>query len=395
MKIVAFLGDTFDKSISGYHTMAPNSRFLQQTFGVHNVLIVSPFRLSDLDYVPNSTVDPSKFLEAPMPSRCTTYEFYKRWLLNKAFRQTFIRFSDNIIDNNPDAVFWARTPSPGSMIFALRVVKKKQRLIQHVCGDASLTWRDSKYSSVMSILAFLFSRVVLFQHRQIARSSKTLNLATGSRIFNRLSKYSTEVFQFVDSISEGKDVSIGYDHTSCYTLTFIGRIVRDKGVFDLILACERLLKELNQFTLNIVGNGPDMMELKTFVKERGLGKCVSFHGVRSTSEIQEILLKTHTVIVPSQTNEGFPRVIMEAWSYNIPVIVSNVGGVSAFVYNDINGMIFPPRNVNILSECIYKLITDNAYRGILIDNIKRNRANYTGSHWSAMLKRVANEKFAE
>ena len=57
--------------------------------------------------------------------------------------------------------------------------------------------------------------------------------------------------------------------------------------------------------------------------------------------------------------EGFPRVIMEGWAHKKPVIVSQVGGVKAFVKNAENGLIFTPGNQSELLIALESLLKDD------------------------------------
>lgn len=381
-KIVAFLGETFYSKGSKYVTMPPNLRFLQLTFGEENIKVISPLNEEGKTKAINSFIDKDKFYVAPVPENYSTKTFYLNIILKPSYLSKFLTFCDTIIDSNKDAIFWARTPSPGSILFAFRVLKKNRKLIHHICGDAKETWKDAKYRGLTKLIAYCFSKVVLYQQKQIVKHKNTINLASGSKLFNFSQRYSPKTFQFLDIITQDKkEIKPVYDIKE-FTFTFIGRIVDDKGIFELISAYKKFIAVKGQIIkLNIIGDGPDFGKLKLLIGER---KDIHLHGFQNQEEIAKILTTTKCVVIPSKTNEGFPRTIMEAWSFGLPIIVSQIGGISAFVKNEINGLIVEPGDINQLYHAMLRISNSNTYNEI-VRNIKNNSEISTQKYWSDQL----------
>lgn len=388
MKIVAFLGETFQLENNNYVSMPPNARFLQLTFGENNVKIISPVSESIKRVkVQNSKIKPSHFYTAPMPAHCSTKDFYKKALFQKGFYRNFISYCDRIIDDNPNSIFWARTPSPGSVIFALRVVNRKKDLIHHICGDAKETWRDNKYKGIFKIIAFLFSKIVLTQQKKIISYEKTINLTSGSKLFNFSKKYSLKTHQFLDVISNGATKNHNIVNNT-FVFTFIGRIVDDKGIFELVDAFEEVSQNNDlKCVLHIIGDGPDFNKLESFISLKKLNNEIKLFGIKSHHEISDFLLKSSCVVIPSKTNEGFPRVIFEAWAHLVPVIVSNIGGISAFVSNEHNSLVVKPGSINDLKIAMIKIMKPQ-FREAIVKNIILNHKISTQKYWSSTLLRI-------
>ncbi|MBP1428918.1 glycosyltransferase family 4 protein, partial [Providencia rettgeri] len=141
-----------------------------------------------------------------------------------------------------------------------------------------------------------------------------------------------------------------------FRLTFVGRLVEDKGIIDLINIMEKLPKHV---TLNVIGGGDAYEDALNLIEKNKLKDRVIMYGQLPFSELTKIYNKTDLTVVPSNNfYEGFPRVIMESWAHGVPVIVSNVGGVSAFVKNNVNGLVFQPGDTDKLDELIKNIIND-------------------------------------
>jgi glycosyltransferase involved in cell wall biosynthesis len=77
---------------------------------------------------------------------------------------------------------------------------------------------------------------------------------------------------------------------------------------------------------------------------------VHFHGAFPHEKLGEMLSGLDVLIVPSLWHENNPRVIQEAFACKIPVIASDVGGISEFVQHEVNGLLFERGNVNDLQK---------------------------------------------
>ncbi|MCG6280987.1 glycosyltransferase family 4 protein [Vibrio diabolicus] len=386
MKVVAFVGETFQQYENQCFTKPTSVAFLQDTFGEGNVYAASSaINVSERPTSYSTKVQGEKFYA--FPSYDSTKSFLVRSLLSKGFLKSYIQKSDEIIAKHQGDLFWIRTPSIGSIVFGLRVLKHEQTLLHHMCADASNTWKDAKYKGVSKLLAFITSRFLRVLLKKICGHPKTINFCTGD-VLERFSKqYSSNTFQFVDVMIKSVDTS-NFSRTkrkdNRKKLLFVGRMVEDKGIFDLIDALDELKEN---YTLTFVGDGPDFSKAKQTVAQKKLDDTIQFTGQLPHSALAELFYSTDLVVVPSNNNyEGFPRVIMEAWSFNKPVIVSNVGGINAFVKNNENGLIIGPGNVSELKQALMACRDDSCYQELCIG--ARGMANKSlQSYWINLLKK--------
>ncbi|MBD3842443.1 MAG: glycosyltransferase family 4 protein [Campylobacterales bacterium] len=394
-QVVAFLGETFLEVGGNFYSMPPNAKFLQMTFGEENVKVISPAAFAaTLSFKPNSVIESTCFYEAPLPAGCTTKEFYKRSIFDRGFYKRFCRFCDQVIEENPTAIFWARTPSPGGIIFALRVIKAKRKLLHHICGDARDTWKDNKYRGFNKVLAYLFSKVVVKQLHKIICYEKTVNLTSGSRLFDFAANQSSHTHQFLDVVTNGVECSsLIKDRGDKINLAFIGRVVDDKGVFELLAALKLAIDKLGSvYHLTVVGSGPELPRLEKLVVDLNLNAFVMIKGVLDANGVSDVLRETDIVVIPSKTNEGFPRVIFEAWSHCIPVIVSQIGGISAFVENNRNALVVKPGSVNGIYNALLQCKDPLVYKQ-LKEGVIHSKEISTQEYWSETVTNIVKMEF--
>lgn len=137
-------------------------------------------------------------------------------------------------------------------------------------------------------------------------------------------------------------------------ITFIGRLIYQKGAHDLIQAFNELELLDVPLKLLIVGNGPyrDILESNSSDNEN-----IMFLGEKHKNEIVEILNETDIFVNPSYS-EGLPTSVLEAMSVGVPIIATDVGGTRELIINEKTGILIEPRNIPQLKQSIIRLIDD-------------------------------------
>lgn len=384
-RIVAFCGETFFDDCNGNYVAKPTSAaFLQDSFGVENVFACSPYKNELLSVGVSTVIAKEQFYKAP--HYASTKDFCIKALFKRNFLGDYFKFCDSIIDKHEGDYFWVRTPSIGSIVFGLRALKRNQKVIHHMCADASSTWKDAKYSFIEKALGFLMSRVLRFLLSRICANKNTLNVCTGDVLEKFSSKYSSEqTVQFVDLMVKETivDTFTPNPQSGELKLLFVGRIVEDKGIFDLINA---ISKSQSNTKLTVVGNGPDYDKAVSLVSKLKLDDKIEFTGQLSHSDLDPVFNEADITVIPSDNNyEGFPRVIMESWAKHKPVIVTHVGGIKAFVKDSENGLIIPRGDVVALTMAIDKAADSKFYEKLKL-GAKLSSEVSTQDYWINQLK---------
>jgi len=385
MKIIAFVGETFSDYQNKQYTKPTSVAFLQDAFGVENVYATSPSIAVEEQPTSYSTVvDDSKFYAFPHYS--STKQFFLNCLTQRGFYKKYISLADKVIAENKGGFFWIRTPSIGSVVFGLRALKEDQKVLHHMCADASSTWKDTKYKGLQKLFAFVVSRFIRYLLKKICSHKNTTNFCTGDVLENFSLKYSKNTHQFVDVMVKYTDVeeSLKKSIDGKLNLLFVGRMVEDKGIFDLIEVVNNLKESIH---LTLVGDGPDLQRAEDFSHKLGLEQVIEFTGQLPHASLSSLFHQADLIVVPSNNNyEGFPRVIMEAWSFNKPVIVSDVGGINAFVKHGENGLIVSPGSKVDLNEALSLCLEDSEQLNKMQVGAQKMAKQSTQAYWIAELK---------
>ena len=140
----------------------------------------------------------------------------------------------------------------------------------------------------------------------------------------------------------------------CFDLAFVGRLVSDKGCADLISSLNDLRQGGLKPRLVVVGDGPEMLSLKSQVVSSGLESQVQFQGMCNPEEISRILNRSRILVVPSVWAEPFGIVALEGIACGCAIIASADGGLPEAVGPC--GVTFPNSDVNALSSQIRCLL---------------------------------------
>jgi len=175
------------------------------------------------------------------------------------------------------------------------------------------------------------------------------------------------------------------------TIGFVGGLTRNKGVEYLIRAVAEIILNHKSKILNlvIVGEGEEKKKLKNLTKKLKLDKIVEFKGL---VENPSVIYPTLDIYVQPSLSESFGIAALEAMSFGVPVIASNVGGLRELLALESDnitdkdlkkpylltdcGILVPPKNVAALSAAILKLIKDKKLRLRLGDGAKRRAKQY-------------------
>jgi len=158
-------------------------------------------------------------------------------------------------------------------------------------------------------------------------------------------------------------------------MLFVALLSPQKGVPYLLQVLAQIKQKRQDFVLDIVGDGPNRNEYEELSKELGLEKIVKFHGLKTKLEIAEFMRNSDFFVLPSLW-ENLPCVLIEAMVSGLPIIASNVGGISEIVNNE-NGILIQPKDIVSLSKAInYMLDHYQDYSSAKISQYARENFSY-------------------
>ncbi|MFQ5648497.1 MAG: glycosyltransferase [bacterium] len=143
-------------------------------------------------------------------------------------------------------------------------------------------------------------------------------------------------------------------------VVFMGKLCREKGVFDLLNAVPRVLRTVPQARFIICGDG-ELAACKTLCQQLHISGHVDFPGwVDERTKVD--ILRHASVFVLTSYNEGLPVSILEAMAAGLPVIASAVGGIPELIEHDRNGTLIQPGDSEAVAAHIVRLLRDDRLR---------------------------------
>ena len=144
------------------------------------------------------------------------------------------------------------------------------------------------------------------------------------------------------------------------TLLFLGHLLRDKGVYDLVRAFARVASQFPRLQLVLGGVG-NIDEVRQLAAQLEITERVSCPGWLGPERKTAALASSTIFILPSYA-EGMPMSLLEAMSWGMAVIATPVGGIPQLVENEVNGLLVAPGDIDGLAVAIRRLLEDTALR---------------------------------
>ena len=184
-----------------------------------------------------------------------------------------------------------------------------------------------------------------------------------ARTFTFYSGVDTEKFQPVPEIRDTFRRKLGYAETDCVFL-FVGRITREKGIYELLEAFASISKEKESLKLMLVGPIFERSRFKKKVLQLGITHQIKTIGGVGHDDIPGYMNAADVFAFPSWM-EGLPNVVMEACSCELPVIASRVGGIPEIIEDEVSGFLVSPRCPEELAEKMEYLIDSPEFISVI------------------------------
>lgn len=156
-----------------------------------------------------------------------------------------------------------------------------------------------------------------------------------------------------------------------FTFVFVGRIVGDKGINELVDAFVKLHDKHKNTRLVLVGNYEHNLDPVNDTTRQlidtndGIDAC----GPKYGDDLLQMYVDTDCFVMPSY-REGFPNTVLEAGAMGLPSIVTDINGSREIVENEKNGLIVPSKNVDALYDAMERMLKDDKARKTMKDNAR-------------------------
>ena len=143
-------------------------------------------------------------------------------------------------------------------------------------------------------------------------------------------------------------------------LLFLGWLEWEKGIFELLAACQAL-SPLYPFRLVIAGRGHAESDARALVAGSNLAGVIEFAGWVQGEALDALLSASDIFILPSWA-EGLPNAMIEAMAAKMAVVVSAVGNIPDMITDGHEALLVPPKDVQSLKQAIERLLVDKSFR---------------------------------
>ncbi|WP_019674627.1 glycosyltransferase family 4 protein [Arsukibacterium perlucidum] len=163
-----------------------------------------------------------------------------------------------------------------------------------------------------------------------------------------------------------------------------------EAIYDIatsIAAFALLHQNQPQATLTIAGSGPLLAKLQQQVQQLNLGQAVRFAGRLSSGQMAE-LYRSADIMLNSSLVDNSPNSIIEAMACGVPVVSSNVGGISQLVSHRVDALLCNAAEPHAMYQLASELLQNNTLRQQLISNGLQNSQRF---YWPEVKQRLAQQ----
>jgi glycosyltransferase involved in cell wall biosynthesis len=140
----------------------------------------------------------------------------------------------------------------------------------------------------------------------------------------------------------------------------VRRLVYKNGIDTLIDCASLAVKKKPKIVFLVVGKGPDMNSVRQQVKELGLESNFKLTGFVPDEELHLYYNTADLFVLPSKSGEGLPLVAQEAMACGLPVVATDVGGISEIMVKGY-GKLVPANKPDLLAEAVVEFAEKDSY----------------------------------
>ena len=198
----------------------------------------------------------------------------------------------------------------------------------------------------------------------------------------------------VDKINLMSKEKINSEHEFIFDRKFkiiisVGRLVEEQKNFQLLIESYIEVNKNIKSRLLILGDGPDRKKLDKLIIDNNQQENIYLLGWQ---ENPYKYLKRSDLFVLSSDWEGFPNILLEALSCDIPVISTDCTfGPNEIIQNNINGILVPVNDKLELSKAMYKVLSDKSFAKKLASKGKQRSLDFSIDKITSQYEKLINE----
>ncbi|WP_337967379.1 glycosyltransferase family 4 protein [uncultured Flavobacterium sp.] len=178
--------------------------------------------------------------------------------------------------------------------------------------------------------------------------------------------FNPELYNLEDITQERKKLGIAEND---FVFVFVGRLVKDKGINELINAFSKFQYNYKNAKLLLVGPFEDDLDPLDVETVKTIKESENIISVGFQIDVRPYYAMADALIFPSY-REGFPNVVMQAGAMGLPSIVTDINGCNEIIIENENGMIIPVKDSVAIYDAMEKMLTDKEFSNSLRINAR-------------------------
>ena len=142
-----------------------------------------------------------------------------------------------------------------------------------------------------------------------------------------------------------------------FVFIFVGRLVADKGINELVEAFNELCLNLKGIKLLLVGPFEDDLDPLSEKTKLLISTHINIISAGYQNDVRPFFAISNSLVFPSY-REGFPNVVMQAGAMGLPSIVTDINGCNEIVQTDYNGIFVPIKDIESLKRAMLRIFQD-------------------------------------
>lgn len=277
------------------------------------------------------------------------------------------KIKDILKDNEFDIIHFYRL-QPNLIGTFIAGITTNSKIVNHVTGlGVAFTTKSFKNRFLQTIIKSfylfnnsLFKPYTIFQNKQDSLDLGIKNRVScieGSAVnedrFN--TKYKLSSLEELTYLKE--ELGLVSDKNAI-TLIFVSRLLKEKGVLDLIEATKQAIKTHNK-TINLLIIGWSDDQNPSAVKTSKISELINgVHNIKflgKRTDVDKLIALSDISILPTYYREGTPRFLLESMAMGKPIITSDMPGCNHLIPNGNNGILIQPKNISQIKKSIIEL----------------------------------------
>jgi glycosyltransferase involved in cell wall biosynthesis len=295
-------------------------------------------------------------------------------------------------------VIHLRVPTPAA-IFAFREARSAGKpVFLLVVGDYEALLPHLPYRGIKRAM---FGAYVAFEEWALRQmTSKSLTFTNGAALRRKHERDGGRVIETKTTTLSVQDIGTRIDVGQSGTLRAltVSRIDPRKGLRALPGAVAQLMADGIDISLDVIGPtigliGDDERDaIAREAEQRGVADRVRLVGAVPLDQLMSKYRDYDLFILPTQPGEGIPRVLLEAMANGLPVVTTDVSGITSLITNDVNGLLIPDASAESVARAVKRLAHDGELRRRLIQGGYSTARTYTLERQASDMMRMAGKE---